>query len=66
MAKWILPGALWCVASAFVLFGDHLPGGVAAVAARDCPHGPQQLFVPATGLVMGSRREERDYATCLR
>lgn len=29
---------------------------------RDCPHDPQQLYVPSGKFLMGSTREEREYA----
>lgn len=47
-------------AAALALVGDHskrmVPGGL------PCPHDPAQLAIPAGEFVMGSTREEREYA----
>ncbi len=62
MAKNILLFAVLFLALALVFFGDHIQDRRVIPEARDCPYDPQQLSVPAGEFIMGSSREEREYA----
>lgn len=62
MAKKIFLVGVLFLALALVFFGDHIKDRRVIPEARDCPHDPQQLFLPAGEFIMGSSREEREYA----
>lgn len=62
MTKKILPILISVLASALFFFGDHYQDRRVTPDGRDCPHDPQQLYVPAGEFIMGSMREEREYA----
>lgn len=54
---------LWLfLVSALVFFGDHYQAERSSPEARDCPHDPQQLYIPAGEFLMGSTEDEREYA----
>ena len=65
MAKRILLVALIFLAAALIFFGDHFQDRRVIPDARDCPHDPEQLYVPAGEFIMGSSAEEREYAYAL-
>jgi formylglycine-generating enzyme required for sulfatase activity len=50
------------LALALLIYGDHSPTPGGEPKPRDCPRDPEQLYVPAGEFVMGSTREEREYA----
>jgi len=43
-------------------FSDQPKRETVVSEAQDCPHDPQQLYIPAGAFVMGSTTDERDYA----
>lgn len=65
MAKRILLASVFLLASALIFFGDHFQRLSPLLEARDCPHDPEQLYVPAGEFIMGSAREEKEYAYAL-
>lgn len=62
MAKWILPIAVFVLASVLISFGEQFQDRMTMPDARDCPHDPQQLYIPAGEFLMGSTPDEREYA----
>jgi formylglycine-generating enzyme required for sulfatase activity len=62
MTKKALCAAALVLVSAVIFYADHPRDQRVAPGARDCPRDPQQLFVPAGEFIMGSTREEREYA----
>lgn len=62
MTKKILPIVIFVLASALFFSGDLYQDRRVTPDGRDCPHDPQQLYVPAGEFLMGSMREEREYA----
>lgn len=53
------------LASALIFLGDGLVRRGTVTEARDCPHDPLQLYVPAGDFLMGSTRQERELAYAL-
>lgn len=62
MAKRVLLVVTLFLASALVSFDGRSQDRGAFPDARDRPHDPQQLYVPGGEFMMGSTREEREYA----
>lgn len=50
------------IVSAVILFATHFQALNAHSDTQLCPSDPQQIYVPAGEFIMGSTREEREYA----
>lgn len=62
MIKHFFLFVLFFLVTSLIFFGDYSQTWKATPNVRDCPHDPQQLYVPAGEFIMGSTPEEREYA----
>ncbi len=62
MTQRILSVLLFVLATALIFFGDLRRDQVTVREAYHCPHDLDQVYVPAGEFLMGSTREEREYA----